>query len=151
MKRSSKTAAVAVVAAVVAASAFVACGGSEVTIPDSDASTSTTPGTEGGTSSGNDGGPTGNTDGNVVPDPDAGGRTDGNVGRPDGAVTTDAGTRFMTTCTMLGTPGDCPQGLICANFAGTGKYCTRTCTKATEATDCPKPSTGCSGGYCAPP
>lgn len=68
----------------------------------------------------------------------------------------DAG-GFMTVCTVLGMPGDCPPGenLTCRSYPNPppGKdLCTRPCTAATAAVDCPPPSKGCGGmGLCAGP
>jgi hypothetical protein len=54
---------------------------------------------------------------------------------------------FGATCTVN---GDC-QSLLCEQFVmGTVHRCTKSCTVATQATDCPAPSAGtCTpNGYC---
>ncbi len=62
-------------------------------------------------------------------------------------------TGLMSTCKVVGVPGDCGAGLQCFNFPSKGMVCTRSCTKATEAADCPQPQTGgCNNqGVCRPP
>jgi hypothetical protein len=76
----------------------------------------------------------------------------GGAGNSDAAMSSDAASSgdggtlgFMDTCTQPGTPGDCAPGLQCHNFSDHGVHCTHPCTKATAATDCPAPSTGCGG------
>jgi hypothetical protein len=55
---------------------------------------------------------------------------------------------FMEDCTS---DSECETNL-CFPFAQKGTKCTRTCTAATAATDCPAPSTGCNGmGVCKAP
>jgi hypothetical protein len=80
--------------------------------------------------------------------------TPGDGGKADTGPTGDGGgLGFLQMCTTLGKPGDCAAGLECKAFSGKGKnYCTRACTTATAATDCPAPSKGCGGnGFCAAP
>ena len=100
--------------------------------------------------------------------PTASGSSD--AGGADTAAAADAGTDsmiapetgadaggFLKPCMVLGTPGDCPPGenLTCRSYPNPapGKdLCTRPCTTATAAVDCPPPSKGCGGmGLCAGP
>jgi hypothetical protein len=60
----------------------------------------------------------------------------------DGDMTqTASGTKkFGDVCNG---PADCMQGLLCESFAmHTIMRCTKSCTTATQATDCPPPSAG---------
>ena len=54
---------------------------------------------------------------------------------------------FGAACTD---DGQCSSGFPkCFNYNAKGKHCTKTCKKATQAVDCPAPSTGCNGqGVC---
>jgi len=63
-------------------------------------------------------------------------------------TSTNTGTTpFMDPCL---TNEECTTGLcFLFNQASVGRRCTRTCMIATEAADCPAPSTGCNGmGLC---
>lgn len=78
---------------------------------------------------------------------------DGSAG--DAAVDADAGVTdaakagFMGTCLKT---EDCDTGLFCKDFPSRGTFCTRSCTTATGATDCPAPSPGCNkDGICKAP
>jgi hypothetical protein len=91
---------------------------------------------------------------------DAGGGTDTSTATDTGAAT-DTGSggdgggaiAYLQECKTVGTPGDCAPGLTCKLFAGKQKnFCTKPCTKATAATDCPAPAKGCGGdNFCSPP
>lgn len=71
----------------------------------------------------------------------------------DGATGADAGIGFLQQCMVVGSPGDCAAGYQCKLFKGKQKnFCTKPCTTATAATDCPAPSKGCGGdNFCSPP
>jgi hypothetical protein len=65
----------------------------------------------------------------------------------DMAGVTPGTAAFGASCTVN---GDC-QSLLCEQFVmGTVHRCTKSCTVATEATDCPAPSAGTctANGYC---
>lgn len=69
------------------------------------------------------------------------------VGSTDMAGATPGTAAFGATCTVN---GDC-QSLLCEQFVmGTIHRCTKPCTVATQATDCPAPSDGTctNNGYC---
>ena len=63
------------------------------------------------------------------------------------------GIAYLQECSTVGTPGDCAAGLTCKLFNGKQKnFCTKACTTATAATDCPAPAKGCGGDkFCSPP
>ncbi|MBP9087878.1 MAG: hypothetical protein KBG15_17285 [Kofleriaceae bacterium] len=70
---------------------------------------------------------------------------------PDAAPTIDgpagAAPKYMTSCTIGGTA--CESPYTCYDFNSKGPHCSKTCS---VATDCPAPSTGCSGmGICKVP
>jgi hypothetical protein len=75
------------------------------------------------------------------------GGSSGNGGEPDGGggggdmSSFAAGSRkFGDTCNGQ---ADCASGLLCESFAmHTIQRCTKSCTAATQATDCPAPSAG---------
>lgn len=118
--------------------------------------------------------------GNLIPDPqpashgdmagtgngtggNGNGSGDGSGGGENNASSTDMASGGVVSDDMTGqTPGakafgdlctingDC-QSLLCEPFAmGTVHRCTKTCTVATQATDCPAPSAGTctNNGYC---
>lgn len=62
------------------------------------------------------------------------------MGDGDGGTAATPGTKaFGDTCTVN---GDC-QSLLCEQFVmGTVHRCSKSCTAATQATDCPAPSDG---------
>lgn len=97
----------------------------------------------GGNGSGNG---NGSMNGSGSAEPDGGGPIS-----TDMAGVMPTGTKaFGDTCTTDGPTGDCMSGL-CKPFAmGTVQRCTKPCTVATEATDCPAPSAGTctNNGYC---
>ncbi len=71
----------------------------------------------------------------------------GGVVSTDMAGMTPGTAAFGATCTVN---GDC-QSLLCEQFVmGTVHRCTKACTVATQATDCPAPSAGTctNNGYC---
>ena len=100
------------------------------------------------------------TDGGVARGGEAGADADLSDGAGDGGgdsgdagstASADGGPGYLTTCTMLGTPGDCPAGymLTCRSFPNKGEnLCTHPCSLG-----CPPPSKGCSAGsgMCAGP
>lgn len=69
-------------------------------------------------------------------------------------VTTDGGSSTVTG--TLGFLEPCTENAQCMsnlcyryNMANVGMRCSKTCTPATAATDCPAPSSGCNGmGVC---
>lgn len=71
---------------------------------------------------------------------------DGGAAMGDLAGVTPTGTKqFGDLCTTDGPTGDCASGM-CKPFAqGTVQRCTKPCTVATQATDCPNPP---SSGTC---
>ena len=74
----------------------------------------------------------GNGSGNMMP-----GNADGGGGGSDGG--TVGAKAFGDLCTVN---GDC-QSNLCGNFVmGTVHRCTKSCTVATQTTDCPAPSDG---------
>lgn len=84
------------------------------------------------------------------------GRTPGLDASPDdasgdaGPDVVDAGRKgFLGACVKN---DDCEVGLFCKDFPSRGTFCTRACTTATVATDCPPPSPGCNkDGICRAP
>jgi hypothetical protein len=62
------------------------------------------------------------------------------------------GAKLAFMCPGCTTDADCAEGLVCFDFPNKGGFlCTRTCTPATAATDCPAPSEGCgNNGHCKP-
>jgi hypothetical protein len=69
------------------------------------------------------------------------------IGSSDMAGATPGTAAFGATCTVN---GDC-QSLLCEQFVmGTVHRCSKPCTVATQATDCPAPSDGTctNNGYC---
>jgi hypothetical protein len=66
--------------------------------------------------------------------------TTGDMGSDgDGGAATPGAKAFGDTCTVN---GDC-QSALCEQFAmGAVQRCTKSCTAATQATDCPAPSDG---------
>ncbi len=61
----------------------------------------------------------------------------------DLAGVTPTGTKaFGTTCTTDGPAGDCMSGMCKQFVQGTIHRCTKSCTAATQAADCPAPSDG---------
>lgn len=98
-------------------------------------------GTDGGGSGGTGGGGSGGGGG------DHGTSTDMAMPMHDLAGVTPGTAAFGATCTV---DGDC-QSLMCRQFVmGTVHRCTKACTVATQATDCPAPSAGVctNNGYC---
>ncbi len=80
------------------------------------------------------------------------GHTPGTDGSADdaeaGADAPPAKQGFMAVCAKN---DECESG-ICKDFPSRGTFCTRACTTATAATDCPAPSPGCNkDGVCKAP
>ncbi|HXU71874.1 MAG TPA: hypothetical protein VN947_21215 [Polyangia bacterium] len=70
--------------------------------------------------------------------PGTGGATD-DMGDDDGGAATPGTKAFGDACTVN---GDC-QSALCEQFVqGTVHRCSKPCTAATQATDCPAPSDG---------
>ena len=103
----------------------------------------------GGTGTGGNGSGSGTGNGNGSGE-NNGSSTDmanGGVVSTDMAGATPGTAAFGATCTVN---GDC-QSLLCEQFVmGTVHRCTKACTVATQATDCPAPSDGTctNNGYC---
>ena len=65
------------------------------------------------------------------------------IDSPAAAECNEMNTAWLTDCTM----DSMCNGCLC-KAVGHTKFCTKTCT---GPADCPAPSTGCAGGFCARP
>jgi hypothetical protein len=71
----------------------------------------------------------------------------GDMARAAGDMAGNGQAAFGATCSVA---GDCQSGLCEPFVMGAVHRCTKTCTVATQATDCPAPSAGTctNNGYC---
>jgi len=83
------------------------------------------------------------------------GRTPGVDGSVEASSAPDSGgvdggkQGFLEACAKS---EDCATGLFCKDFPTKGSFCSKSCTTATVATDCPPPSPGCNkDGVCRAP